>query len=419
MGYKSKKINRTKYLKNLSLKTQSNKKIYGGDINEKINASFNSNMAKIENLVVSIIANFVANSIQSIGTHLGADPNKPASESVKELSDTMTKIVNVLNTPEGENIKKEIGQLIAESFDIMKPSIAEGEQIFLNGIEKVSKTIKEMISTAINEIPPVFALTEASKFATAAAQTSESIIKLTDKGVNLFNNLQDSKDKGTILWNKITNLLDNVAKGVNNNVDKMITLGQDTIDNLEPNANLPNANLSNTNDVPNANLQNTNLPNTNLQNSLQNPNLSNANLPNTNLQNGLLNPKNLTKNLTDSVTDNFKKSLPNSLQNPNLQNALLNPNDFKKNLTDSVTDNVKNSLQNSLKNSLPNTNDLKTNFSNSLQQGGADLNQIYKERMIVGGRIKKSLLEFLYKEKSKTKRKNYYTRKLGSRSRKR
>ena len=390
MGYKSKKINRTKYLKNLSLKTQSNKKIYGGDINEKINASFNSNMEKIENLVVSIIANFVANSIQSIGTHLGADPNKPASESVKELSDTMTKIVNVLNTPEGENIKKEIGQLIAESFDIMKPSIAEGEQIFLNGIEKVSKTIKEMISTAINEIPPVFALTEFSKFATAASQTGESVIKLTETGVNLFNNLQDSKDKGTILWKKITNLLNNVTTEVNNNVDKMITLGQDTIDNLEPNANLPNTNLSNTNDIPN-----------------------------TNLQNALLNSndfkKNLTNSVRDSVTDNFKKSLPNSLQNPNLQNALLNPNDFKKNLTDSVTDNVKNSLQNSLKNSLPNTNEL----NNNLQQGGADLNQIYKERMIVGGRIKKSLLEFLYKEKSKTKRKNYYTRKLGSRSRKR
>ena len=400
MGYKSKKINRTKYLKNLSLKTQSNKKIYGGDINEKINASFNSNMAKIENLVVSIIANFVANSIQSIGTRLGADPNKPASESVKELSDTMTKIVNVLNTPEGENIKKEIGQLIAESFDIMKPSIAEGEQIFLDGIEKVSKTIKEMISTAINEIPPVFALTEFSKFATAASQTGESVSKLTETGVNLFNNLQDSKDKGTILWNKITNLLDNVAKGVNNNVDKMITLGQDTIDNLEPNANLPN-----TNDVPNTNL-------------------SNPNLSNPNLQNGLLNPNNLTKNLTDSVTDNFKKSLPNSLQNGLLNtNALVNSNNLTKNLTDNlkknVADNVKNSLQNSLKNSLPNTNDLKTNFSNSLQQGGADLNQIYKEKMIVGGRIKKSLLEFLYKEKSQTKRKKYYTRKLGSRSRKR
>ena len=325
MGYKSKKINRTKYLKNLSLKTQS-KKIYGGDINEKITASFNSNMEKIENLVVSAIAAVVANSIQSIGKQFGVDPNKPASESIKELNDTMTKIVDALNTPEGENLKREIGVLIADSFDIIKPSIAEGEQIFIDGINKVSKTLKEIIGIAIDEIPIIFALTEFSKFTTAASQTGESVAKLTTTGLNLFNNLQDNKDKGIILWNKITNLLGDIANGVNTNVDKMVTLGQNKIDNL--------------------------------QNDLKS----------------------------------------------NLQNSVPNTNDLKTNFS------------NTLQNSLPNTNDLKTNLSNSLQQGGADLKKIYKERMIIGGRIKKSLIEFLHKENSQTKKYNYM-RKLGSRKR--
>ena len=66
-----------------------------------------------------------------------------------------------------------------------------------------------------------------------------------------------------------------------------------------------------------------------------------------------------------------------------------------------------NSLQNSLPSVLPASN----------QQGGTNLNEIYKERILVGGRIKKSLLEFLYKEKSQTKKKNNYIRKLGSRKR--
>lgn len=316
MGYKSKKINRTKYLKNLSLKTQS-KKIYGGDINEKISASFHSNMEKIENLVVSAIAAVVANSIQSIGNQFGVDPNKPASESIKELNNTMTKIIDALNTPEGENLKREIGVLIADSFDIIKPSIAEGEQIFIDGINKVSKTLKEIIGIAIDEIPPIFALTEFSKFTTAASQTGESFAKLTTTGLKLLNNLQDNKDKGIVLWNKITNLLGNIANGVNTNVDKMVSLGQDKIDNLVPNTNNLKTNYSNTNN---------------------------------------------------------------------------------------------------LKTNYSNTNNLKTNFTNNLQQGGADLKKMYKEKIIIGGRIKKSLLEFLYKEKSQTK-KNNYMRKLGSRKR--
>ena len=397
MGYKSKKINRTKYLKNLSLKTQS-KKIYGGDINEKITASFNSNMEKIENLVVSAIAAVVANSIQSIGKQFGVDPNKPASESIKELNDTMTKIVDALNTPEGENLKREIGVLIADSFDIIKPSIAEGEQIFIDGINKVSKTIKEIIGIAIDEIPPIFALTEFSKFTTAASQTGESVAKLTTTGLNLFNNLQDNKDKGIVLWNKITNLLGDIANGVNNNVDKMVTLGQNKIDNLQnkidnlvPNTSNLKTNFSNS--LPNTNDLKTNFKN-NLSNTLQNS------LPNTN-----------------DLKNNFKNNLSNSLQN-----SLPNTNDLKTNFSNTLqnsvpnTNDLKTNFKNNLQNSFPNTNDLKTNLSNSLQQGGADLKKIYKERMIIGGRIKKSLIEFLHKEKSQTKKYNYM-RKLGSRKR--
>ena len=303
MGYKSKKINRTKYLKNLSLKNKS-LKMYGGDVTENIKVSFNSNMEKIENLVVSAFATVVASNIQFIGNQIGVDPNKPASESVKELNNTVTKIVDALNSPEGEALKKEIGELIADSFDIVKPSIAEAEQIFIDGITKVSKTINGIISTAINEIPPIFALTEFSKFTTAVSQTLEAYAKLSTTGANVLINLQNNKDKGTILWNKIINVVDNVAKEVNNNVDKMVTVGQDKIDNLA----------------------------------------------------------------------SKYETLPNALPN-----------------------------------ALPNTNDV--------QQGGADLNQIYKEKRIIGGRINKSLVEFLYKGKSQTKKQNNYIRKLRSRKR--
>ena len=301
MGYKSKKINKTKYLKNLSLKNKS-LKMYGGDVTENIKVSFNSNMEKIENLVVSAFATVVASNIQFIGNQIGVDPNKPASESVKELNNNVTKIVDALNSPEGEALKKEIGELIADSFDIIKPSIAEAEQIFIDGITKVSKTINGIISTAINEIPPIFALTEFSKFTTAVSQTLEAYAKLSTTGANALINLQNNKDKGTVLWNKIINVVDNVAKEVNNNVDKVVTLGQDKIDNLA----------------------------------------------------------------------SKYESLPNALPN-----------------------------------ALPNTNDV--------QQGGADLNQMYKEKRIIGGRINKSLVEFLYKGKSKTKKQNNYIHKLRSR----
>ena len=93
-------------------------------------------------------------------------------------------------------------------------------------------------------------------------------------------------------------MLDNVVTGVNKNVDKMITLGQDKIDNLAPNP-----------------------------------------------------EKNTKKNLEENLEE---------------------------------------------------------------QSGGSDLNQIYKEKMIIGGRINKSLVEFLYKGNRKTKRRNNYIRNTAS-----
>ena len=113
-------------------------------------------MEKIANLVVSAIANVVANYIQSIGKEYGIDPNKPASETIKELSNYTTKIKDALNSPEGQILKKEIGELIADNFDVIKPSIEEAEEILLEGINKVSNTINGIIATAVNELPPIF-----------------------------------------------------------------------------------------------------------------------------------------------------------------------------------------------------------------------------------------------------------------------
>jgi ABC-type transporter Mla subunit MlaD len=332
MGYKSKKINRTKYLKNLSLKTQSKKKIYGGDINPNPNvnstkASFKSNMYKISNLVVSAIATAVANNIQSIGTKYGINPNKPASETIKELSDNVTKIKNALNSPEGENLKKELGELIADNFDVIKPSITEAEEILLEGINKVSKTINGIISTALNEIPPIFALTEMSKFATAAAQTGEAFTKLTTTGVNVLSDIQKNKDKANIFIKKMSDLVNNIETGVNKKVDEIITSSQNKLDNLV-----------NVEPVSNQSADNFNQSADNFNQSAGNSN---------------------------QTADNFNQSAGNSNQ---------------------TADNFK---------------------------------QIMKERNMVGGRINKTLLEFLspHKSKWKTKHRNNYMRKLESRRR--
>jgi hypothetical protein len=239
MVYKTKKINRRRYLKK-----QSKRKMYGGEetisqqeiqlpkdtqIVEEI-PSLQENLKQATNLLASAVTNVSSNVLKNIGEKIGVDPNKSASETVSELKDSMKNVVTALNSVEGEELKKEAGELLKDSLDVLKPSIEEAEDIIDTGIKKLTETGSSAIMTAANEFPPIFALSEASKAVTAAAQAGETVAELTTTGSEAYENLQEQREKASSLWNRGIEFVRNVSTDVNKKVSGIIKSTKKQVD---------------------------------------------------------------------------------------------------------------------------------------------------------------------------------------------
>ena len=239
MVYKTKKINRRRYLKK-----QSKRKMYGGQetisqqeiqlpkdtqIVEEI-PSLQENLKQATNLLASAVTNVSSNVLKNIGEKIGVDPNKPAIETVSELKDSMKNVVTALNSVEGEELKKEAGELLKDSLDVLKPSIEEAEDIIDTGIKKLTETGSSAVMTAANEFPPIFALSEASKAVTAAAQAGETVAELTTTGSEAYENLQEQREKASSLWNRGIEFVRNVSTDVNKKVSGIIKSTKKQVD---------------------------------------------------------------------------------------------------------------------------------------------------------------------------------------------
>jgi hypothetical protein len=244
MVFKSKKINRKKYFTSLQ-KSQSRKKIYGGDPNSQYNLppppelsepkiklpppTLGENIEDVGNLAVSAVTNVAADGINNVAESLGIDPHKAASETIKEIGDKIENVVNVLKSPQGEKIKEEASELISESIDILKPSIEKGQQILEDGIKKLANTGTGIVMTALNEIPPIFLINEASKFATAATQAGETVAELTTTGAEALEKVENQKNKATSLWNNFKGIINNISNNVNEGVSGIVKSAQNEV----------------------------------------------------------------------------------------------------------------------------------------------------------------------------------------------
>jgi hypothetical protein len=222
MVYKSKKINRRRYIKK-----QSRRRMYGGDGEDEYNLppppppqekeeikvpppTMRGNLEDAGNLVVSALTNVIAGEINTLAKGAGIDPNKPADETIKDVSSIIGNVVDALNTPEGEKLKKNLSELLKESLEILEPSIKEAMKIGEEGATELTKTLTSMIMLALNEFPPILAANEISKALTATAQAEKTVAELATTGAEATQNLLVQKEKAETLWGDFKILFNNV-----------------------------------------------------------------------------------------------------------------------------------------------------------------------------------------------------------------
>ena len=189
-----------------------------------------SNAVAIGNVASSAVANAARTGINSAAEFSGIDPLKTPQANFNIIGDEIQKVTSALNTPEGEKLKDETGKLLAESLDVLEPSIEKAEDIAKDGLVKLGATGTSMAVTALNEIPPVFVLNEASKAATALFQAGETVAKLTTTGAEAVKNVGAKSGQFSSLLTRLGALAGRVSADVNSTVADQIASVKEGVD---------------------------------------------------------------------------------------------------------------------------------------------------------------------------------------------
>jgi hypothetical protein len=199
------------------------RKLMRGGAGDDIVPTFSSNMAAAKNVAMAAATNVIADGIYSVANKLGIDPKKPAEQTIHEVGNSMQKLVAVLKSPEGEQLKQNASEVLLEGVEVAEPSINKMKEIAKEAIVDLTKTGTSAGVAALNELPPVFLVNEASKLGTAAVQAGKAVADLTTTGATAYKDMEPQINKGSSIIGQLYSMVNNGASDLIHTANNAVT----------------------------------------------------------------------------------------------------------------------------------------------------------------------------------------------------
>jgi len=260
MVNKSKKLNKSRYFKRRSPKLNNlvkTKRMYGGENkNEYIYPPTSTQNRKLEevklppptmmenledlgNLGASALSNVVATGVNSLSKTFNVDPNKPANETLQELSNRADKMVKVLESPQGKQFLNNFSNLSSKFVKSLEPAANEVVNIGNDLVKKEIPIIGNMANEAVLMIPGpgtvVGAIEEVGNVAQSLEAAAESVGDLTTVSAETAKKIEEEKKDLETVWEQGKNLLGDISTGINKGASDLINVVQDKVDNYGEN----------------------------------------------------------------------------------------------------------------------------------------------------------------------------------------
>lgn len=235
MVYKSKKYRR-KYSKRLT------KRMYGGTdtgidtgkINGNTQPTLISNIHDASKLGLSLLTNATADAIQQTAEASGLNPNESISDNVGKINDKLEEVVDVLNSPEGEKLKAQTGELLEDTIDTVKPGIKKmlniGNDLIKEEIPIAGNMLNELILATPGVGQLVAAVEEVGNVTQATEKAAASVAELTQVGSDTLQDLNDKTQQAQSLWTRTKNLFSNASNNINSGISQTIKTAQNEVD---------------------------------------------------------------------------------------------------------------------------------------------------------------------------------------------
>ena len=264
----TRKINKIIYLQN-----RKSRRIYGGEPNDIMSKNnkeeiptLMSNLKASGNLLMSEASNLAAKGIQSTAEKFGIEPNL-SKNNMNDIGNKIGNISDALNSSEGEKLKQEASELLANSVEILKPSIKEAVSIGNELIQEEIPILGNMGNEAVLMIPGagqvIGAVEEVGNVAQAAEAATKGLANLTTTGTETIQKIEDQKRKAESIWGRIKELANNISTGVNKTVSNNLASVQESVNKEGQNITAKNS------EIPTVNIPTLNIPTLNTNNNYQ------------------------------------------------------------------------------------------------------------------------------------------------------
>jgi len=262
MAYKSHTKKRQYRKKNIT-RINKNKyiKIGGSDMANEAKPSIGSNISMLGSVMAQGLNN-IANSAIKTGAKLlvpNVDTEKPVSDVLKESTNELTKVANVLQSPVGDELVKQASVVGEKLVDAVEKPFEEIGNKGMAYLEKQIPVVEDMAKTTLFGLPVIGSAAAAAEDAFDVVQSIENTVStgldMVKEGEQMVVNLQQPIAEASNLYSKYTNAVNEGASGLASSASGLASsasgLASNTINNQVNNvtSQLQNQNIKNIQNV--------------------------------------------------------------------------------------------------------------------------------------------------------------------------
>ena len=203
------RINKNKYLK-----------IGGSEMANEAKPSIGSNISMLGSVMAQGLNN-IANSAIKTGAKLlvpNVDTEKPVSDVLKESTNELTKVANVLQSPVGDELVKQASVVGEKLVDAVEKPFEEIGNKGMAYLEKQIPVVEDMAKTTLFGLPVIGSAAAAAEDAFDVVQSIENTVStgldMVKEGEQMVVNLQQPIAEASNLYSKYTNAVNEGASGL-------------------------------------------------------------------------------------------------------------------------------------------------------------------------------------------------------------
>jgi hypothetical protein len=220
----------------MAKKYSNKKKTYWGGEDKNVTIeepTLETNLEKTAMIGIQAVNNQVTSVLNNVAENLNVDPNASPEVLVKQFDDRLDKINKAFQSPEGQEMLKELGVLAGTLLQTASEPLKEGQRIFNKMLTDQIQSFEKIAWGAIGLVPVVGDVSEVIRLGKDLFQlfikTMKSMTGILLISSDTFDKLTGNVSRQANLFTRMANLVQNAVSEANMDVNRVLDVASSNL----------------------------------------------------------------------------------------------------------------------------------------------------------------------------------------------